>query len=357
LKINIFIPPQFTKEPLDIKYLNNITNKQWQYASNGRASIYQILKPLNITKILVPIYICETILVPLKKLNIKPIFYDIEQEDLNPSLESIKKLSKKYEVKTILVASMYGNPANLLEIEKYCSENDIFLIDDAAQSFKAKLNNRFIGTFGDAGFFSFSPGKPTSGHMGSFFWSREKVSIKRTSHCLVHYFRWLDFYHNRYNVYENKNKLYKKTVNLISRVLLKFVDIDNDNICNFEENILGGILNETFSFRNKYQNEFVKLFENSENFKVVKSIRGEANNHKFVIIFTDIPVAQEFIKFMQINEIFILNGYTLLTDDLKDLPNAKSINKKVIELPIEDDSEKMRYLFEKVKEFDVRYSI
>jgi len=169
MKINIFTPPRFTKQPLDIEYLNNTTNKQWHYTSNGRASIYQILKPLNITQILVPVYICETVLVPLKKLNIKPIFYDLDIDDLNPSLESIEKLSKKYDVKAVLVASIYGNPANLVEIEKYCFKNNIFLIDDAAQSFGAKLDGRLVGTFGDAGFFSFSPGKPTAGHMGSFF--------------------------------------------------------------------------------------------------------------------------------------------------------------------------------------------
>ena len=31
--------------------------------------------------------------------------------------------AKKYNVKAVLVASMYGNPANLVEIEKFCKAN------------------------------------------------------------------------------------------------------------------------------------------------------------------------------------------------------------------------------------------
>ena len=94
MKINIFTPPKFNKKTLDINYLNNLTNKDWQYSANGRSSIYQISKNLDIDKILIPVYICSTVLVPLKMLQIEPIFYDIDMKDLNPSLESIEFLSK-----------------------------------------------------------------------------------------------------------------------------------------------------------------------------------------------------------------------------------------------------------------------
>jgi len=97
---------------------------------------------------------------------------------------------------------MYGNPANLIEIEKFCKKKRIKLIDNAAQSFGAKLDGRFVGPFGAAGFISFSPGKPAAGHMGSFFWSsNEKYNFIRTSNVLFHYISYLDFYFNRLNIY------------------------------------------------------------------------------------------------------------------------------------------------------------
>jgi len=356
MKVNIFTPPKFDKNDLDIEYLNSITKKNWIYSSNGRASIYHILKSIEVDKVLIPVYICHTVLIPLKKLHVTPVFYDIDLEDLNPSLESIKILSQKYDIKVILVASMYGNPANLVEIEKYCKESNIFMIDDAAQSFGAKLDDRYVGTFGDAGFFSFSPGKPTAGHMGSFFWSEKDINIVRSNHFLVHYFRWFDFYINRYKIYTRYSIIYKKSVNLVSRVLLKFVNINNDTICKFEKKILGGVLsdhlNGKFDFRDMFTKQFVNKFKKSKNFRILQNIRGVANNHKFVIIFFDSNQAQFFIKFMRENSIYSSNGYKLLSDNLDELPNAKIIDKCVVELPIENDEEKMNYIFDKVEEFE-----
>ena len=356
MKIDIFTPPKFTKKPLDVNSLNNLTNKNWQYSANGRASIYHILKSINTDKILIPIYICETVLIPLKKLNITPIFYDVELEDLNASLDSIKSLSKNNNVKAVLVASMYGNPANLVEIEKYCKDHNIYMIDDAAQSFGSKLDNRYIGTFGNAGFFSFSPGKPTAGHMGSFFWSESLIDIKRTNHFLTHYIRWLDFYVNRYKTYNSYNKILKKIINITSRILLKYMNIYNDNICKFEEEIVGGILSDNFNgkfgFREKYQEYFFNEFNSSQSFRILKSIRGTANNHKLVVLFYEDGIAQKFLKYMFENSIYALNGYRLLFSNVENFPHAKSIEGKVVELPIEDDEEKMNYLFQKVREFE-----
>ncbi len=358
MRINIFTPPKFHKSPLDIEYLNRLTQKEWHYTTSGKASIYHILKDLELDTILVPIYICDTILEPLKRLNIVPIFYDIETMDLNNSLKSIKKQFEIYNSKAILVASMYGNPANLVEIEKYCHDNEIFMIDDSAQSFGAKLENRYVGTFGDAGFFSFSTGKPTAGHMGSFFWSKNNINIKRKRHCFIHYFRWLDFYYNRYRIYDNIPFILKRTINLFSRFQLKLTDISNDDICNFEKEIIGGILldniNGNFDFRENYIKSFISKFKKSSYFRIIEPIRGIANRHKFILLFNSKDIAKNFIKYMQEFSIYASNGYTLLSKDLEALPNAKEINKKVVELPVEDDKEKMKYLFEKVEKFEYK---
>ena len=351
MKINLFTPAKFDKKVLNITYLNEMTDKNWHYSVSGRASIYQILKDLEISKILIPTYICATVLEPLIRLNIESIFYDIELEDLNPSLDSIKYLSKKYNIKAVLVASMYGNPADMVAIEQYCQENNIFLIDDAAQSFGTKLDNRYIGTFGDAGFFSFSPGKPTAGHMGSFFWSRNDINIERTTHCLIHYMRWFDFKINRYDAYINHNKIFKKIINLTSRIMLKVNDIYSDDICEFEKEIIGGVFysNLEYSFRKFYYKQFMEKFKNSPYFRVVNSIRGEANPHKIVLIFKKSNEAEKFINYMLSYQIMILNGYKLLSDIL---PNAQRVENCVVELPIENNEDNMSYLFDKVEKFE-----
>jgi dTDP-4-amino-4,6-dideoxygalactose transaminase len=59
---------------------------------------------------------------------------NMDIEDLNPSFKSLVALITK-DIDAVLVASMYGNPADLISFEKYCFKNNIILIDDAAQGF------------------------------------------------------------------------------------------------------------------------------------------------------------------------------------------------------------------------------
>ena len=245
---------------------------------------------------------------------------------------------------------MYGNPANLLEIENFTKENNIILIDDGAQSFGAKLNDRFISTFGDGGFFSFSPGKPTAGHLGAFFWTKNKdYRIKRSKHTLLHYIIYLDFYFNRLNIYKFKKYKLFKLIQKLRRKLENKIDIKNDEMANFEEKILGGILysllNDKFEFRQRYINNFNELFKNNSLIKPIKSIRGTPSNHKIIFMTNSLETSTEIRKLLEKNKIYYINGYRLLTDNLKELPNSEKINGRVFELPVEDDSEKMNFLF------------
>ena len=52
---------------------------------------------------------------------------------------------------------MYGLPCQIDEIKKMCDKRKIILIEDCAQSLGSKIKNKFVGTFGDIGCFSFHP--------------------------------------------------------------------------------------------------------------------------------------------------------------------------------------------------------
>lgn len=56
--------------------------------------------------------------------------------------------------------------------------------------------------------------------------------------------------------------------------------------------------------------------------------------------------AQEIIAALRKNNIYSLNGYKLLSNDLEMLENTKKIKGCIVEIPIEDNQEKMQYLFE-----------
>jgi len=357
LIIEKFRPPLFHKHNFDLQDLNQLFNKSLQYAAMGRYALYHILKSLNIKgKILIPAYICHTILWPLDVLNIEPVFYDVDPRDLNANIDSIKELLQYHQIQALLVASMYGNPADLPALEALCAQYDIDLIDDAAQSFGAFLDDRPIGSYGQAGFFALSPGKPTAGHMGAFFWTvNEDYAIPRTSNAWAHFLTYLDFYFNRLYIYRTKSYKFFKALEIGKRCLQRFVDFRDDEIAPFEKNIIGGIINDcltgNFSFRQYYMEQFCQEFSNNDFFRIIKAVRGKPHNHKLVLILSSCELVQELEKHLSENKIFFLKGYSLLTNQLDYLPNCRNIDGRIIELPIENDDKKMRYLFKVLHKF------
>lgn len=356
-KIEKFVPFRFDKFDLDKIELNKLLGKQMRYASCGKAALYHCMLSLGMhagDKILVPNYICSSVLVPIEKLRIKPVFYDINELDLNANIDSIKwNKENDPSIKAVLVASMYGNPADLVAIEQYCKENQLLLIDDAAQSLGAIINGRYVGTFGDAGFFSFSPGKATPGHLGAFYWTfNNTYSIQEKNHFFYHYIAYLSYYFNRYEIYKYQKNIFRRLVKYAEVFAKKYTDYWNDKVNDFEKPILGGILHENFAqtFRKEFSYKFNKEFENTDIFRVITRGSLDTNNHKLVVLCKTAGTATALISHLEEKKISTINGYSLL-DNNANTPIARSVEKRVIEIPLEDDFRKFSYIIESIRSF------
>lgn len=88
----------------------------------------------------------------------KPVFADIEDKTygLDPE-DVIEKITPK--TKAIIPIHYGGCPCLIEEIAEIAQDHDLLLIEDAAESFGSKINNKLIGTFGDASMFSFCQNK------------------------------------------------------------------------------------------------------------------------------------------------------------------------------------------------------
>jgi len=348
LLVDKFVPPKFHRFHLDDIHLDKLTDKKWMYSCCGKASLYHCLKSLNISrKILIPVYICDSIMSVIQKMRLMPIFYDLNMEDLNASFEDIVyKFENNDNVEAVLVASMYGNPANLYRIQQFCREKNLKMIDDAAQSFGAKIGEQFVGTFGDAGFFSFSPGKPTAGHLGSFFWtSNEKYFVKYKNHFFFHLIAYLDFYFNRYKVYSYKKFRVFNVFYYLDIFFKTKLDWYDDKMNCFEDKILGGILHDNFS--QTYRAEILRIISNSlrDNNMIRVITKGDAgtNNHKLVVIAYSKKIAVEIFAYFKELRIFVSYGYTPL-DTKSNTSNAMTLNGKILEIPIEDNKDKFNVI-------------
>ena len=73
----------------------------------------------------------------------------------------LKKVNKK--TKVIMIINVLGQSTQIDKIRSFCKKKKIILIEDNCESLGAKYNNKYLGTFGDFGTFSFFYSHITSG--------------------------------------------------------------------------------------------------------------------------------------------------------------------------------------------------
>jgi len=113
----------------------------------------------------------------------KPVFVEINSNDLNISYDDIKKKTSK-KTKAIYVIHYAGNACEIEKISQYAKSKKIFLIEDAAHAFLGKYKNKFLGTFGDIGVFSFHETKNIVGGQAGCISVNNSKLIKRTNYIL-----------------------------------------------------------------------------------------------------------------------------------------------------------------------------
>lgn len=88
----------------------------------------------------------------------KPVFVDIDEHTytISPSLIEAAITSR---TRAILPVHLYGQPADMDPIMKIAKRDGLFVIEDACQAHGAEYKGQRTGSVGDAGCFSFYPGK------------------------------------------------------------------------------------------------------------------------------------------------------------------------------------------------------
>src|SRR5216117_2282297 len=93
----------------------------------------------------------------------RPVFVDVDEDTftMNPA-ELENSLTER--TKAIIPVHLFGQPADMDPILEFARMHGLFVIEDAAQAHGAEYKRRKAGTMGDAGCFSFYPGK----NLGAF---------------------------------------------------------------------------------------------------------------------------------------------------------------------------------------------
>ena len=94
----------------------------------------------------------------IKYVGATPVFVDIDPQTFNISADTIAAAITP-RTKAVMPVHLFGQPADLPNIQALCQQHGLKLIEDCAQSFGARVNNQQSGSFGDAAGFSFFPSK------------------------------------------------------------------------------------------------------------------------------------------------------------------------------------------------------
>lgn len=127
--------------------------------SSCTSGLMLVEKLLNLTgEVILPSFTFSATGHSLMWNNLKPVFVDI---DPNTFLIDTEKIEEAITPKTsaILAVHTFGLPSEVKKLQEIADANNLKLIFDSAHAFGSKVDNKYIGQFGDAEVFSSSPTK------------------------------------------------------------------------------------------------------------------------------------------------------------------------------------------------------
>ncbi len=127
--------------------------------TSGTVALYLALLSLEIgfsDPVIVPDYTMIATPNAVEWAGGKVVLCDVEKDTLCLDLN---KVEIDHHTRALIYVSINGRCGNMNDVIDFCESNHLHLIEDACQAFGSKWKDKYLGTFGDLGIFSFSPHK------------------------------------------------------------------------------------------------------------------------------------------------------------------------------------------------------
>lgn len=143
---------------LKVKYVSSV--------NSGTDALYLSLKALGLGKndeVIIPSFTYVATLEAVLRVGSTPIFADIDENSYCISSKTVSAVVTD-KTRCIIPVHLYGYNSDIENIYKFASKNNIFIVEDSAQSFGSKnLNGEYLGSIGNTGAFSNYPTKTLGG--------------------------------------------------------------------------------------------------------------------------------------------------------------------------------------------------
>lgn len=266
-----------------------------------------------------------------------PIFADINPTNLNIDPDDIeRKITKK--TKAIYIIHYAGNSCDLKKIIKIKKKYNLYLVEDAAHAFLGKYKDKYLGTLGDIGVFSFHETKNITGGQAGCISINNKKFMKRKDYIL-------DKGTDRRSFIRN---IYKKIINAnLNKKFYSWVDVGSEyRASEISSALICAQLEKIFYIQNSRKilyKKYLKLFQkiNSNLLELITTNKfNESSYHLFAIIFKNELIAKKFKIFLQKNDIAATFHYVPLHKSkmgrlfrVKKLKITENIYKRIVRIP------------------------
>jgi dTDP-4-amino-4,6-dideoxygalactose transaminase len=266
-----------------------------------------------------------------------PIFAEINPINLNIDPDDIeRKITKK--TKAIYIIHYAGNSCDLEKIIKIKKKYNLYLVEDAAHAFLGKYKNKYLGTIGDIGVFSFHETKNITGGQAGCISINNKEFLRRKDYIL-------DKGTDRRSFIRN---IYKKIINAnLNKKFYTWVDIGSEYRASEISSALIYAQLKKVSYiqtnRSILYKRYFKLFQkiNSNQLELIATNKLDVSAyHLFAIIFKNELIAKKFKIYLQNNNIAATFHYVPLHKSkmgkffrVKKLKITENIYKRVVRIP------------------------
>lgn len=129
--------------------------------SNGTTALHAALASAGIgpgDEVIVPSFSFIATATCVSMCGARPVFADVDPRYFTIDPDSVNNLIQKT-TKAVIGVHLFGQPFDVDPISELCTDHNLALIEDAAQSHGAKYKGKMTGGFGKGGCFSFYPTK------------------------------------------------------------------------------------------------------------------------------------------------------------------------------------------------------
>jgi len=135
-------------------------------------------------EVIVPSFTFVSTVNPVLLVGAKPVFAEIKEDTLNIDPDDIRrKLNSK--TKAIYPMHYAGVACEMDEIMEIASENNLAVVEDAAQGVNAQYKNKYLGTIGDFGCYSFHETKNyVCGEGGALLINRDDKTVQERAEVI-----------------------------------------------------------------------------------------------------------------------------------------------------------------------------